>query len=261
MTKLPKNWCVKVTPENKDVLNEWKQKVNPKSDSIYNYSYSYVSYEGYGLLTNLCYEEISFEDFKRLVLSKTPEFVLPEKWKVLRTPDNYEIINKWFKDNGYGDPYLDHSPIAVDGSNSYRSGCAIYPDHIEITFDQFLDHVVNKKENVMYKNSTKAEKMSVTKTKTLVVNDVTREITITVLTTDDNPYKVRAGYSVKVPEDMDDPKLSKAISIGRAINDRTNLTDMYLGEGMQNKKYILFAIMDQIFREIQSGVIKIKGIK
>lgn len=113
----------------------------------------------------------------------------------------------------------------------------------------------------MYKNSTKAEKMSVTKTKTLVVNDVTREITITVLTTADNPYEVRAGYSVKVPEDMDDPNLSKAISIGRALNDRTNLTNMSLGEGMQNKKYILFAIMDQIFREIQSGVIKIKGIK
>ena len=108
------------------------------------------------------------------------------------------------------------------------------------------------------KNNKIMQTLSVTKTETVQIGKKKREITITVLV--DNG-RVRAGYSVRNPEDKKtNPELAKQISTGRALSDKTNLVDMTIGVGM-DRKYILYAIAEQLFREIGSGKIQIKGIK
>jgi hypothetical protein len=59
---LPKKWYIKVTEENKSVLNDFKLSVG--LDSLHGTSYKFVSYAGYGY--NSCpygYTEITFEQF------------------------------------------------------------------------------------------------------------------------------------------------------------------------------------------------------
>ena len=126
----------------------------------------------------------------------------------------------------------------------------------EITIEQFRQLINTQNQTIMEKPVVK--QISVTKTETVQIGKKKREITITVLIQDG---KVRAGYSVRNPEDKkSNPELAKQISIGRALSDKTNLVDMIVGIGM-DKKYILYAIAEQILRQIGSGTIQIKGIK
>ena len=116
----------------------------------------------------------------------------------------------------------------------------------------------NQKTNRISEIMENTKQLSVTKTETVQIGKTKREITITVLV--DNG-RVRAGYSVRNPEDKKtNPELAKQISTGRALSDKTNLVDMVMGIGM-DRKYILYAIAEQLFREIGSGKIQIKGIK
>lgn len=115
--------------------------------------------------------------------------------------------------------------------------------------------VVSFEEYFKRKNT---KNLSITKTQSVQIGKKKREITITVLS---DLGKVRAGYSVRNPEDKkSNPELAKQISTGRAMSDKTNLVDMSLGRNM-DKKYILYSIAEQLFREIESGKIQIKGVK
>lgn len=137
-------------------------------------------------------------------------------------------------------------------------------DFTPTTLENYLK-IINQTPNTTMKNAvqpTKAKAVSITKTETVTIGKKKREITITVLTEENNPFKLRAGYSVRNPEDKkSNSELAKQISIGRAMSDKTNMVDMYLGEGMQNKKYILYSIAEQLFRELNSGTRQIKGVK
>lgn len=63
---LPEKWYIKVTPENAEILNEWKQKVNPGS---YNAEgCRYVNWAGVGRMGVKEGEEITFDQFKKYVL-------------------------------------------------------------------------------------------------------------------------------------------------------------------------------------------------
>lgn len=97
----------------------------------------------------------------------------------------------------------------------------------------------------------------ISKTRLISIGDTQREITLTVLVKDG---KVRAGYAVRYPEDEGNDDIAKTISKGRALSDRTNLLDMTITESM-NQKYILYAIVDQLYKDIERGNIVIKGIK
>lgn len=178
-----------------------------------------------------------------------------KKWYIKRTPENCVFVNKWFKDQGYGDPYLHDHPIGIsDDGKEFVSALKDIAGRTEITFDQFLKYVVQN-------SGTKENKfeMKVTKTSILTIGDVQREVTVTVLSEPDG--KIRAGYSVLNPLDKQSENLGKKISLGRAMNDRTNLVDMYLGQGMEDKKYILYSILEQIQKDLSNQKIKIKGIK
>lgn len=78
-------------------------------------------------------------------------FKLPEKWCVLRTHFNYETVNQWFKDNNLGHPYLKSEYIAPSDTKSddYMTASkltdSIFKDYTEITYEQFLEYIVNKK--------------------------------------------------------------------------------------------------------------------
>lgn len=96
------------------------------------------------------------------------------------------------------------------------------------------------------------------KQKVKINKKIIRDITLVVLI--DSDGLIRAGYSIKLPEDKENVELAKKIAIGRAMSDRTNLIDMEVGEGM-DEKYILYAIAEHLIRKIEFGSIKIKGVK
>lgn len=101
--------------------------------------------------------------------------------------------------------------------------------------------------------------MKVVRSKEVTIKGTTdkRTITIMVAIVDDI---IRTGYSVRMPNDTDNPTLAETIAKGRALNNRTNLTpDMICGIGM-NKKYILYAIADHWLKVITNGGLEIKGI-
>lgn len=97
--------------------------------------------------------------------------------------------------------------------------------------------------------------MKVFKTKSVL----NRVVTVCVNVSDNRV--ITAGYSVAHPDDDFNDDIAKKISLGRADKDKTNILDpMFLGEGME-QKYILYAIADRVFRDIENGKIQIKGIK
>lgn len=103
----------------------------------------------------------------------------------------------------------------------------------------------------------KTKPMKISKTETISIKGRKRVTTIVVLI---NGTQVRAGYSIKAPSDKEDNDLADKIATGRANSDRTNLVTMEVGKGM-NKKYILYAVAEDILRQLERGRIEIKGIK
>lgn len=85
-------------------------------------------------------------------LIKKDTFVLPEYWWIQRNKENYEIVNDWFTENGYGNPFSADTPIRInDSKDNYKT------DEVgtEITFEQFKTHILKEstmeKEIVEYK--------------------------------------------------------------------------------------------------------------
>lgn len=77
-------------------------------------------------------------------------FKLPEKIAILRTKDNYKEINRWFNkiytDNYDGQNGYMHYPKVILDPWGAKIGFSskVENGYTEITFDQFLKHVVNK---------------------------------------------------------------------------------------------------------------------
>jgi len=117
--------------------------------------------------------------------------------------------------------------------------------HISPIFKEFVDNYFSE------------PSMTVTKTKTVTIQGHTRDLTIAVCIV---AGKIRTGYSVRDPNDEPNEELAKKIATGRAMSDRTNLTDMVVGKGM-DKKFILYAVADWIISGFERGVHQIKGIK
>ena len=164
-------------------------------------------------------------------------------------------LEKYFERNG------------VENLTGNKESCIYFEDFDAIYGWNFCDsdddgfEIVSFEEYFKRKNTeilSTMKNLSITKTQTVQIGKKKREITITVLS---DLGKVRAGYSVRNPEDKkSNPELAKQISKGRAMSDKTNLVDMDLGRNM-DKKYILYSIAEQLFREIESGKIQIKGVK
>lgn len=83
--------------------------------------------------------------------------------------------------------------------------------------------------------------------------------TVTICITIDQTI-VKAGYAVLAPGDKYNEELAQKISFGRAVSNRTNMLEMQCGFGM-DKKYIVYAIADNLAKQIDNGKFVIKGIK
>lgn len=79
-------------------------------------------------------------------------FILPEKWYVMRTPENAEIVNKWINSKGHHG-FLT-TPTTVFNTGEYRTfpGSTDLAGHIKITYQQFLEHII-KQEPVIEDNT------------------------------------------------------------------------------------------------------------
>lgn len=110
------------------------------------------------------------------------------------------------------------------------------------------------KENSQQKTE---KEMEVFKERTIEVNGKLRQVIVSVLIAGG---KVHAGYSITHIDDKFNYEIGKKIAKGRALSERTNLVDMEIGRGM-DKKFILYSIADHVFRNLENGVIKIKGVK
>ena len=84
-TKLPKKWCIQITKENLEVLNNWRTHKGCLREKELGELLMYPGYEnviGYCTRTTPCIEEITFEEFKHFVLKeKLPK----ENYKYLTT--------------------------------------------------------------------------------------------------------------------------------------------------------------------------------
>lgn len=118
--------------------------------------------------------------------------------------------------------------------------------------------------------SAKAEKPVITaKTKVFMTNDllINKKVrTVTVALVIDSSNIVRAGYSVLNEGDEFNKELGKTISLGRALNDKTNLfNDKYydIGAGLEKDYGRLFLkhLAEVVLRDIQANKYQIKGIK
>ncbi len=84
------------------------------------------------------------------------EFILPEKWCVVRTPENCSPINKWFSDrhtsnfssNGawFNATIKDYMHFPFLGQKVYQD--TIAEGYKEITFEQFKEHILKEKVEV-----------------------------------------------------------------------------------------------------------------
>ena len=266
METIPLKWRVKKCPE-VGAYYDRKCRTRYYSDiNIFTMLYSH----------NICGESIlkegrtyaSFEggDFN------VPEITL-EQFRQLTNTQNQTVMEKCIIGSKELKNYLqgrNDNPRYLDGDKAvyyyqdkvgnWRTTSNVPPNFELVSFTEYFKQ--SNTNPTMDTQPTTAKPMSITKTETVLIGKKKREITITVLTEENNPFKLRAGYSVRNPEDKkSNPELGKQISIGRAMSDKTNMVDMYIGEGMQNKKYILYAIAEQLFRELSSGTRKIKGVK
>jgi len=75
MNNLPENWCVKVTKENKSVINKWKIKQDLNA-SLFDYDYRFVKNNGCGDVTEPRHLQlITFEQFKKYILMQEEEII------------------------------------------------------------------------------------------------------------------------------------------------------------------------------------------
>lgn len=86
---------------------------------------------------------------------------------------------------------------------------------------------------------------------------LSRSITVCVAVDGD---KVNTGYAVRRLDDVENVELGKRISLGRANNNKTNLTKGMLITTQLTEKYILSAIANKVLSDIENGTVVIKGI-
>jgi hypothetical protein len=278
-----KKWKIRVTPQNKEELTQWLKR-QPNIDRSYDVK-GYVtsiprsdnSYMDYG--ENETCEEIDIETFRKITT--------PEKWWVRFTGDDVkdQVIFDWFN-QGIGE-----ASYKIKDRIKFNKGL-VYPSKVEgrifsaythmmdndrlpekyteISYEQFLEIAkpitvgtpdASTQDSITdIKTVSQPQKpMNAIKTKTIKINGLDREVTVAVLITAGT--KIKAGYSVKNPEDKTNQELANMIALGRADKEKTAIdTGMYITDSMR-KKFILYAIADNIFGQIERGTIQIKGVK
>lgn len=125
--------------ENNMVIDGTFNNYSIKANDIYNY-----------------FKPSTKEAYDAQFVIKEPEFVLPEKWCILRTKENYKIINNFFekKENNKNrycfsadECYLTSSQI--NNNNWLRPIKTKSDNHQDITFEQFKKYVLKEEQPVI----------------------------------------------------------------------------------------------------------------
>ena len=139
----------------------------------------------------------------------------------------------------------------VWGENSYKVKIKLSTKYV--SYIMLEKELMGDKQSKNNKQMTKMVKLS--RTKELEINGKKRDITITALYDGD---QIKAGYAVRNVGDSPNRELAVDISTGRALKEKTNLVDMRLSGSKE--RYILYAVVDNLFKEIKRGKIEIKGV-
>lgn len=114
---LPEKWCVKVTDENKKIINKWKQVKNPNSETAGAFDNKYVTYDGWNDdIPDDC-KEITFEQFEKYVLNSKENMEKKIIGYKLIKPEYEQAAIEICKQNGSKD--ID------DLRNDPKDGCSI----------------------------------------------------------------------------------------------------------------------------------------
>ena len=157
MEKLPEKWCIACNKVNAKLLGDYYNKQS--NNTCYSFELGYLhSHNGAGenILKGAFkprlqasfhgskrfgFTEITFEDFKRLVLNTPKEddkFVLPKKWyiEVNGNSDKYPDVRKW-RGSSWGTPgYMRSNKMWSSIPN---------PEYTKITLEQFKKYVFEVK--------------------------------------------------------------------------------------------------------------------
>lgn len=150
--KLPEEWYIEITDENKQILNDWKiqQLFNQPIDSYK--SIKYVTYNGRGAPVGpgsgaiFPYSEITTNEFIQYVLKQD---VFPKNWAIRQNA--CQEACDWLNDN-YPEYVARIGIAAIDGTYAYITFQGKYifelnnlENHVEITKEQFIKHVLKEK--------------------------------------------------------------------------------------------------------------------
>lgn len=175
--------------------------------------------------------------------------LIGRKFTVLERDDEYEIS------------HISEDSVTITWGGNFSN----------YNIPQVLDFIKNEKWILIPEKSTlsvndgttttniiKNKTMEILKTLELEINGKSRDVTLFGTFTGNF---VNVGYSVRRPIDKENPKLAKTIAKGRALSPKTNLTEGMSVTNTTRKKYILDAILERVAKEIEWGVIEIKGVK
>jgi len=154
INELPSKWVIKVSSnsEPKEV-RQWRDKIHRGASSWTNSGY--IDSTGTWNSSNWQNStEITLEQFKKFVL-KENEISEKTNWWVQATDENYDIINKWFRErasctaNRHGKIgiYLNSSSALVYGNITKHDPpkASHYDFGEEITFEQFKQFILKEK--------------------------------------------------------------------------------------------------------------------
>lgn len=150
---LPEKWAIQITPDNVDMLVDWRGfPINNCDDRYYMMcdipqGFDAAVTRGYvssSLFSG--YTAISTEQFKQYVLNQKPtetttEFVLPEKWAIAVTAENKDELSKWRGGNLY-----DANGYCLGIHQGYwvESLGRSYEDYTLISTEIFRKYVLNQ---------------------------------------------------------------------------------------------------------------------
>lgn len=150
---LPEKWAIQITPDNVDMLVEWRGfQINSPDDRYYMMcdipqGFDAAVTRGYvssSLFSG--YTAISTEQFKQYVLNQEPtetttEFVLPEKWAIAVTAENKNELSVWREGNLY-----DANGYCLSLHRGYwvESLGQRYEDYTLISTELFRKYVLNQ---------------------------------------------------------------------------------------------------------------------
>jgi hypothetical protein len=151
MKKIPKLWSLKITPENKEYVNNIKIKQKELNEDLFRYNPLYVELNSYhdefgntNTISNLN-SEISFEQFKQLYPMK--EFILPKLWSIKNTEENDEVISKWFTEKLGRKPLDRHKESYYHyylQDNNCCTDSVIKDGYTEISYEEFCKYVLKQ---------------------------------------------------------------------------------------------------------------------